>query len=327
VLTAEVPSLAALRPALERLLAAQPDVLVINGGDGTIQAVLTELHALQAANRKLPAIALMPGGRTNLIAKDMGATGNPVQVLQRVIALAEGGFGDHLSSRQLIALSTGEGEQPTLGMFLAAGWLADMMLWCRHTLYKLGMPAWLAHLITVVGGLISVLTGWGARFMPPPPEEANISVGGRRMEARYQVLMVSTLQSLVLWGRTPSTWPGTLCLISLEARRKSVARAVWTVFTGRLGQVSIPGVDMTPGNEIRFSQGIKNVIMDGESFTPMPGETITLRPSTSMCFVDLRSRFRVTDPLADEAPSYTAALGNPATVSSLSDARAHSRRM
>lgn len=325
VMSVEVPSLAALRPALDRIVAAEPDVLVINGGDGTIQAVLTEIHAGEMWDRKFPPIAIMPGGRTNLIAKDMGAGGDLVQVLQRVIDLTERGLGEHISTRQLISLSTGEGERPTYGMFLAAGWLADIMLWCRHKLYSTGMPTWLAHFITLFGGLISVVTGWGARFLPPPPEEADISVGGRKMRAPYQVLMVSTLRALVLWGKAPPSWPGTLCLISLEAKRSSVARAVWAVLTGKLGREAIPGVGLTPGNEIRFGEAITNVIMDGESFVAKPGETITLHPSPSMRFVDLRSRVRAAASCTDETPGYVAARSNPAAVSSLSDARAHSR--
>jgi len=329
VMNVEVSNLSALRPALDRIAAARPDLLVINGGDGTIQAVLTELYAEDGPDWKLPPIALIPGGRTNIIAKDMGATGDPLRSLQRVVAIVENGMCDYLATRQLISLSTGAGERPTMGMFLAAGSLADLMLWCRHNLYSLGMPTWLAHFLTLICGVISVLTDWGARFLPPPPVESDVCVGGRRLRGRYQILMVSTLQHLVLWGRTPRSWPGTLSLIALERSRSAVARMVWTGLKGQLAQARFPGLSLTPGNEIRFGEGISNVIMDGESFTASPGETITLKPVPGVRFVDLRARVRVSETMADEAPAFGTPRAETAGVSRLTDAlpdsRAHSR--
>lgn len=327
IMAVEVPSLAALRPALDRIAAARPDVLVINGGDGTIQAVLTEIHACDAPERKLPPIAIMPGGRTNLIAKDVGATGDPLAVLQRILSLADSGIGHHVSSRQFISLSTGDGERPTVGMFLAAGGLADIMLFCRHRLYSLGLPTWLAHALTMVLGIIGVLTNSTARFLPPPPAESELSVGGRQMRGRFQVLMVSTLQALVLWGKAPSAWPGTLCLISVERRRVSVVRAVWAALCGQLERRTIPGLAVTPGNEIRLGEGLTNVIMDGESFTAQPGETIVLKPTPSMRFVDLRDRVRAAEPLVDEAPRYGPVRPEAAAVSRLSEMGPQSRHM
>ncbi|WEK48323.1 MAG: acylglycerol kinase family protein [Candidatus Andeanibacterium colombiense] len=331
VMNVEVSNLALLRPALDRIAAARPDVFVINGGDGTIQSVLTELYADDGPDWKLPPIALMPGGRTNVIAKDMGASGDPLRALQRVIAIAETDLDDYLSIRQLISLSTGAGQRPTMGMFLAAGSLADLMLWCRHRLYSLGMPTWIAHVVTLICGVISVLTDWGARFLPPPPAPADVCVGGRKLRGRYQILMVSTLQNLVLWGRTPHGWPGTLSLIALERNRTAVARMVWKGLTGQLARARFPGLNVLPGNEIRFEAGISNVIMDGESFTAGPGETITLKPVPGVRFVDLRSRVRVTEPMADEAPAYGASRPEAAGVSRmtdvLSDARIQSRKL
>ncbi len=43
------------------------------------------------------------------------------------------------------------------------------MLYCRNKLYPLGLPNWLAHALALMLGLLGVVSGRGARFLPPPP--------------------------------------------------------------------------------------------------------------------------------------------------------------
>ena len=74
-------------------------MLVINGGDGTVQAALTELHNGGHFGDQPPPVAVLPSGKTNLIALDLGARGDPVAALERLIALAQGDDLRRTSSR------------------------------------------------------------------------------------------------------------------------------------------------------------------------------------------------------------------------------------
>ena len=53
-----------------RSRAMRPKVLVINGGDGTVQAALTELYNGGHFGDR-PPVAVLPSGKTNLIALDL----------------------------------------------------------------------------------------------------------------------------------------------------------------------------------------------------------------------------------------------------------------
>ena len=47
---------------------------------------------------------MLPSGKTNLIAMDLGVQGDPVTSLERLLALAQSDLGPHLVARELIAL-------------------------------------------------------------------------------------------------------------------------------------------------------------------------------------------------------------------------------
>ena len=59
--------------ALKTIARVKPKVLVINGGDGTVQAALTELYHGGHFGGDPPPVAVLPNGKTNLIAHDLGA--------------------------------------------------------------------------------------------------------------------------------------------------------------------------------------------------------------------------------------------------------------
>src|SRR5687768_18583653 len=86
-------------------------MLVINGGDGTVQATLTELHNGGHFGDQPPPVAVLPSGKTNLIALDLGAQGDPIVSLERLLEIAQADLSPHLVARELIALRCGPGEQ------------------------------------------------------------------------------------------------------------------------------------------------------------------------------------------------------------------------
>ena len=76
--------------AMRTIAQVRPKVLVINGGDGTVQAALTELYNGGHFGAERPPVAVLPSGKTNLIALDLGARGDPIATLERLIELARG---------------------------------------------------------------------------------------------------------------------------------------------------------------------------------------------------------------------------------------------
>ena len=84
----EVEHASQIGEAMKSIALIRPRVLAINGGDGTVQAALTEIHNGGHFADAAPPVAVLPSGKTNLIALDLGARGDPVQTLERLIELA-----------------------------------------------------------------------------------------------------------------------------------------------------------------------------------------------------------------------------------------------
>src|SRR3954462_9381144 len=93
--------------ALKTIARVHPKVLVINGGDGTVQAALTEMFNGGHFGDTPPPVAVLPNGKTNLIAYDLGAGRDPIAALERVLELARADLDPHIVRRELISLSDG----------------------------------------------------------------------------------------------------------------------------------------------------------------------------------------------------------------------------
>ena len=184
----EVEHASQIGEAIKSIALVRPKVLAINGGDGTVQAALTELYNGGHFGETPPPVAVLPSGKTNLIALDLGARGDPVEALEQLIQLARSEDLDRYTvARELIALRRGEDERPVIGMFLGGAGLADTMLYCRDKIYPLGLPNGIAHGITAFALLMKLLLRIKANFLPPDPEPLSVSVRdeGNRITGRF----------------------------------------------------------------------------------------------------------------------------------------------
>ena len=99
----EVECVEQIGRAMQMIAHVKPAVLVINGGDGTVQTALTELyqgHYFEGASP--PPVAVLPNGKTNLIALDLGIRGDPIKALEQIVAIAREGVQGHVVARELI---------------------------------------------------------------------------------------------------------------------------------------------------------------------------------------------------------------------------------
>jgi diacylglycerol kinase family enzyme len=286
----EVEHVDQIGTALRTIALVQPSVLVINGGDGTVQAALTELYHGGHFGDAIPPVAVLPNGKTNLIALDLGADGDPIVALERVLELVRTDMVPHIVSRALIALTDGSAEKPVLGMFLGGAGLADTMLFCRHKIYPLGLPNGFSHLLTAMAALFSILFGLRAAFLPPRPKPMKISVMRHgQIQGRFAFLMVTTLQRLLLKGYLPNAAGpvGALQLMVIERRRSAMLRALFAAVLGKLGKYRMAGVHLERGDEIRIEGEQSNVILDGELFQTSRGRPIVLKPTAPVPFLRL----------------------------------------
>jgi diacylglycerol kinase family enzyme len=287
----EVEEVEQIGDALRTIARVRPKILVINGGDGTVQATLTELYHGDHFGTTPPPVAVLPNGKTNLIALDLGAVGDPLAALERIMEIARTDLAPHIVARELIALSNGEANQrPVLGMFLGGAGLADTMLYCRKNIYPLGLPNSIAHAMTLVIGLLSVLVGRWLRFLPLAPRPIEVSVMRQgTLEGSFAFLMVTTLQRLLFSGSMPGAekTTGSMQLLVIERSLPALLGAFVAALRGRLGRGVLRGVHLERGEEIRIAGGRSNVILDGELFEANDERPIVLRPTPPVPFLRL----------------------------------------
>jgi diacylglycerol kinase family enzyme len=287
----EVEHVEQVGAALQTIARVKPKVLVINGGDGTVQAALTEIHNGRHFGDDPPPVAVLPNGKTNLIAHDLGADGDPIVALERVLELARADLAPHIVRRELIALSGGTADGlPVLGMFLGGAMLADTMLYCRHRLYPLGLPNGVAHFLALMLGLLAVVIGRRARYLPQRRTPLVVSVLRQGQRTGYfAVIMVTTLQRLLFKGSMPGAnqRSGAMQLLIIDRNIISLVRALFAAVRGRLGRSRLSGVHLERGDEIRIEGEQSSVILDGELFQAAAGCPIVLTPTRPVPFLRL----------------------------------------
>jgi len=277
--------------ALKTIARVRPKVLVINGGDGTVQAALTEIYnGGHFADCPPPPVAVLPSGKTNLIALDLGASGDPIAALERLIAIAQGDIAPYVVERELIALrGGGNADRPVIGMFLGGAGLADTMLYCRNKIYPLGLPNGLAHVLTALALLAKLFLRVKASFLPPDPRPLDVSLleTGSMISGRFSLLAVTTLEKLLLSGELGGKRQGVLKLLAVEEQPMSLIRGFAASLAGKLGRSKVRGVHFEEANEITIEGESSNLILDGETFLAERGRPINLRPALPLSFVKL----------------------------------------
>lgn len=275
--------------ALQTIARVDPVVIVINGGDGTVQAALTELYQGEHFKGRVPPIAVLPNGKTNLIALDLGIHGDPIKALEKIVQIAKAGVDDHVVARELIALSDGQaGTRPVLGMFLGGAGLADYMLYCRNQIYPLGLSNGLSHFLTVIAVLVSLIFGVRARFLPPSSRPVRISLlRDGELAGRFSVLIVTTLERLLFGTRPGESSRGNMKLMAVDQSLPALLRLLWASIFKRVGKAQMQGIHLEQGDVIRIEGDRSSVILDGELFEASEGKPIVLRSTEPVPFLRL----------------------------------------
>ncbi len=286
----EVEEMGQIAKALEMIARVKPKVLVINGGDGTVQSALTELYHGGHFEGTPPPVAVLPNGKTNLIALDLGAEGSALEALERILEVAKGDLSEHIVVRELIALSDGsEGARPVLGMFLGGAGLAETILYCRHKIYPLGLPNGLSHFLAALAVMFSAIFGLKAGFLPERSKPVSISfIRKGELQGIFSVLIVTTLEKLLLGGRTTEmTQRGQMKFMAVDQRPWAMIRVIFESIIGRLGRHAVEGIHIQQGDTIRIDSVKSSVVLDGEVFEANSRAPIVLRSTAPVPFLRL----------------------------------------
>jgi hypothetical protein len=266
----EVEEMGQIAKALEMIARVKPKVLVINGGDGTVQSALTELYHGGHFEGDPPPVAVLPNGKTNLIALDLGSEGDPLVALERIVEMAKSDMTEHI-------------------VVLGGAGLAETILYCRHKIYPLGLPNGLSHFLTAIAVMFSAIFGLKADFLPQRAKPVSISfIRKGELQGIFSVLIVTTLEKLLLGGQTgPTKQRGLMKFLAVDQRPWAMLKMITASLLGRLGSGPMDGVHFQQGDVIRIDSVKSSVVLDGEVFEANSSRPIVLRSTPPVPFLRL----------------------------------------
>lgn len=297
---------------LRELAEARIDVLVVNGGDGTLQRALTEVLGDASPfrhgghPRELPMIAPLRTGRTCMSAYDIGSLRDARVAIDRLVARArQGRLQDSIVRRATLRMQLEPDGVDHWGTFFGVGVIYRGTL-LTHRLFPKGRAQGVFGSTMVTAGLIArALTGRApvARDEEEDPltiDPISAVLDGEPLEAaEFQLLMATTLHRLFagirpFWGKGPGGVRFTALGPGCMRRPRDIAR----ILGGRAprppgGLASHPGGSedsvFVSRNvekvELRLDCGIS---LDGEMFDPCPGRTATLVADHRIRFLSTR---------------------------------------
>ena len=260
----EVLTPADVASALVDFARKEVNIVAVNGGDGTIQAVLTVL-CHHKPFETIPHLAVLRAGTTSMTAGDVGLKGSREQALRRLLSWADGGeAGAVILHRPLLRVQVDPHQDPVYGMFLGAASIYQGIQFCNNRLNRRGFRGEWAPGLTIALFLLAVASRGGGYVAPVP---ITVGLDQSPPERRdYLLLMISALERLFLgmrpfWGREERT----LHYTAVEARPQHLLRALPSLLRGRKNRYG------TPDNGY-FSHNVQKVQLTFNSGFTLDGE-------------------------------------------------------
>jgi len=278
--------LAGIRDGLGELAAKGVDVLVVNGGDGTLQRVLTEILSDEPIFDEVPMVAPLRSGRTNMSALDIGSRHDTIRSLVTLIdAVADGAISRRIVERPVLRVEMVDEGRPQYGMFCGFG-IIHRAIELTHRVFPPGRAQGVFGSAIMTAALVTrVATGSNAELLIA--DAMDIRLDGEDIPHRnYKLILASTLERFFLgirpfWGseRAP------IHFTAVADRALGIGPAI-SILRGRRprrADVDPRFVSRNVRNaELRLACGLT---VDGELFPPHPGRVVRVAAREGIRFV------------------------------------------
>jgi diacylglycerol kinase (ATP) len=277
VLTAVAAEPEALVLTLARFASGGVELIVIDGGDGTIREVVSRIPEAFGARR--PRLTLLPTGKTNALALDLGIPHG--WTLEDALAAAGRAERPVKVRRPLEVVRAGAASPELRGFVFGTGAFVRGTELAKRP-HGLGVIDNLAVALTFVDATAATLFG-GARAGWRAGEPMQLALGDRpgHDAARFLVL-ASTLKRMPLGLKPFGTPRDGLKLLAVAAPPKRLHAALPILLAGRdANWLAAAGYERADVEEFHLSWA-GEFVLDGEAY---PGGDLTVRAGQALEFV------------------------------------------
>ena len=248
------------------------DQLIIVGGDGTLQAAVSEL-AGPAEQGLAPTLCMLGGGRTNFTARDLGSHARLLCSLEQLLTSPA----DWQSSERPVLRISGS-EHGTLHGFFVAGALVDAVIRDLHAFRLRGGPLRRSNLSTPWRLLqLGVLALIGRQRFALP--ELSITAEGLG-EARgsMRIFLATSLQhDKGLLNPYADRGQGQLRVTAIRAGAQNFWLRLPRLLTGRLDPAHGPEKGFLSGRASGLQvSGLASICLDGQEYPLDPSEALEI---------------------------------------------------
>ncbi len=282
----ETTSVRSVPEALGSLARQNVELLVVNGGDGTLQHTLTQILTTDDFP-SIPMVAPLAGGRTNMSALDIGAKRNPVKGLRGLLDdVRAGRIEQRAVDRPMLRVETLIDRRLHYGFFFGAG-MIHRAIDLTHQIFPPGRSQGSFGAGVVTAGLIlrAVARRHGGVLTP---DKAQIVLDGEYVVGgEFSLIIASSLQRLFLginpfWGSEKAP----VRFTSIASGCSRTAAAATGILRGRPRPFVWPEAGYTSRNvkvaELRLDAGFT---VDGETIPPRSGEIVRISGDRRIRFV------------------------------------------
>lgn len=260
-----------IRGILEGFRDLNVDIIVIDGGDGTVREVLS--HCPAVFGNELPRFCVLPSGKTNVVAHNTGTARYKREAFNRLLSrLSQGIEAQHIVRLPVMCIEWQDGfHKPILGTLIGfAGFRAGTDL-AQSRVHTKGLNHNTAVFVTIVRFFLGAVFGRNDRGLRAGEMMRMGCDGAMAAEYKRFGVILTTLNVFVLgvwpfWGDSskPIKW------LDIQAPPKRLLRAIFKIFS-HLGsqRMKKDGYDSGSANTIDINTR-HAFIIDGETFEPGP---------------------------------------------------------
>ena len=240
VLQREIQTPSDVATTLADFARQEVNVLVVNGGDGTVQAALTAIFHKKLFETNPLLAVLRSAGTTSMIAGDIGLKGSRESALGRLFKWTRTRDSNAaVMQRSVLRVQVPSEKKPVYGMFFGAGAIFQASHFCHQKIHARGVRGEKAAGAALARFLLAVLLK-DRKVISAVPITTRVDQKPAEQQD-YLLVFITTLQRLFLglrpyWGSEP----GPLHYTAVGASPRHFLRSIPSLMRGRRSRYVTP---------------------------------------------------------------------------------------